>query len=258
MPSCWVALAVTLMSLDAHAGFFSRYTGVGTTTGQTRTFWGLIKGAHQDPQQDQKRQADQARINEQIRLGQSRVSAVKADQRAGGASAKSPAYIGPGAGPVSGATQVTLTSAPKVKLIENNDPRLSDPVLKGFKSMGRMYEFQGPNGSLILSGVAQKKMIYEDAVAYCASKGARLPSKAEYIALSVAMGSAQPDFDATGFDMGKYNQNLISHMRNGAFWTGTKVPHIDVDAFVLLCNNGAVDHYDELAEVSVRCVVSSK
>jgi hypothetical protein len=116
-----------------------------------------------------------------------------------------------------------------------------------------MYEVAG----LIWSGVASRNMDQRDAVAYCAGLGggSRLPTKDEYIALSRAMGSRQPDYNALGYDLAGYNRNLIPDMNNRWFWSASVHPQNDGNAFNFNSDFGRVGSYSRDYGKSVRCVV---
>ena len=123
-----------------------------------------------------------------------------------------------------------------------------------FRALGNMYEV----GHLIWSGVAPGTMNQQGAVAYCASRGggARLPTKDEYIALSRAMGSRQPDRSAPGYDSAGYNVNLIPDTNNRWFWSASRRPRNDDGAFYFAGNVGGINYFSSrIGYSSVRCVV---
>jgi hypothetical protein len=138
-----------------------------------------------------------------------------------------------------------------VPVLEDH-PRF-DQLSPQFRALGNMYEVAG----LIWSGVAPRNMNQRDAVAYCAGLGggARLPTKDEYIALSRAMGSRQPDYNALGYDLAGYNRNLIPDMNNRWFWSASVHPQNDGNAFNFRGTYGEVYHYNRGNYGSVRCVV---
>ena len=125
-------------------------------------------------------------------------------------------------------------------------------VTEEFAKLGPMYEVAG----LIWSGVEPRTMNHEDAVAYCAGLGggARLPTKDEYIALSRAMGSRQPDYYAPRMDADGYNRNLIPDMNRRTFWSASVLPQYGVFNFYFGGDDGYVNYYDRADSKSVRCV----
>jgi len=130
----------------------------------------------------------------------------------------------------------------------------TDRVSHAFADLGKMHKVAG----LIWSGVAPRTMNLEDAVAYCAGRlggNSRLPTKDEYNALSRAMGSRQPDYEAPGFDVAGYNRNLIPGMNNQWFWSASARPRYGGYAFGFNGFHGVVDDYYRYDYGSVRCVV---
>ena len=136
--------------------------------------------------------------------------------------------------------------------LQGNIRYTDQKVSKAFADLGKMHKV----ADLIWSGVAPREMSQRDAVAYCASLGggARLPTKDEYIALSRAMGSRQPDFHAPGYDVNGYHRNLIPDMDYQWFWSESVHPQNDVYAFVFISNAGDVNYYGLDGIFSVRCV----
>ena len=94
-----------------------------------------------------------------------------------------------------------LTGTP-VKPINQIEAVKSGKVTEAFAELGVMHEFKGPNGKpMILSGPAPKNMTQREAWDYCASMGAHLPTVEEFHALSLAMGSRNPEkSDYVGYD----------------------------------------------------------
>jgi hypothetical protein len=128
-----------------------------------------------------------------------------------------------------------------------------------FAELGPMYEVD----DLFWSGLAPRRMNHRDAVAHCLSLGggARLPTKEDWISLSRAMGSGQPDQIAPEFNVDGYNDRLIPQFGGRLFWSASVHPlNDDFNAFFFFdSGNGSIhydlSHYFRDFTASVCCVV---
>ncbi len=143
-----------------------------------------------------------------------------------------------------------------------------DLLADAFKALGPMYEFhvpayREPGGlwpwnypaqDLILSGVAPRTMNQRDAVIYCSSLGggSRLPTQAELIALSRAMGSNYTDLPVSH----GYLASRVPGMDGRFFWSASELPgRGNFGAFVLYGYSGNVSSVNRANEAgAVRCV----
>ncbi len=146
-------------------------------------------------------------------------------------------------------------------------------VTREFAALGKMHVFAGPNGPLILSGVAPRWMVHREAVAYCAGLGggARLPTQDEFFALVRAMGARQPEmvdyrrplkrYPRHDWDVEGFNPDLIpglhdfDHYQQDALWSASVDPYAPYKAFIL---NGSTVDFSQYRErdykALVRCV----
>jgi len=143
--------------------------------------------------------------------------------------------------------------------------QLIQPVLEGqgrwnrvnseFRGLGNMYYVAG----LIWSGVAPRLMTQEEAVAFCRDTvggAARLPTKDEYLALSRALGSRQPDIEAPGgCDVSGYKSNLLPDMGKRGFWSASEVVGRPRAAYRFDGIHGYARGVNRDSSFSVRCVV---
>ncbi len=116
------------------------------------------------------------------------------------------------------------------------------------------------NGYLFWSVVAPQVMSQKDAKTYCKDLGdgsARLPTKNEFIALSKAMGSSQPDSLEPGYDVKNFKRMLILDRVFSVawFWSESVDPQNDRLGFYFSAIDGSVTADSVGYRGSVRCVV---
>ncbi len=139
-------------------------------------------------------------------------------------------------------------------------------VTPEFAALGSMYEFQGPSGPLVLSGVAKDEngknisMSQERAIAYCRSLGggARLPDQVEFLALAHSMGAIQPDQKLLDYNLDGYRREVVSGMYGQfwSFWSSTLCSDCDYEAFAFNAYQGELVIGDRSRNRWVRCVCS--
>ncbi len=150
----------------------------------------------------------------------------------------------------------------RIRALNVLDAFLSNRIPGQFAQLDDPYEFPGPDGrSLILSGVGRGSsdpshpfyMTYEEAVDFCSKMGggARLPSFEDYIALSQAMGSSSPLWDAADFNVAGYNSSLISNNWID-FWASGGNPNC---RYYFTGNKGVIFYRFPFFRLAVRCVV---
>jgi hypothetical protein len=110
-----------------------------------------------------------------------------------------------------------------------------------------IYQIRDPQGtvqSFILSHVTDRSMNQAAAVAFCAAKGGRLPTKNELDALKRAMTQ-----------QGRYNPDLIAGMWDTYFWSSSVHPD-GADYFYYFNGySGNVSDFHQSGEIRARCVV---
>jgi hypothetical protein len=95
----------------------------------------------------------------------------------------------------------------------------------------------------ILSHVTDQRMNQAAAVAFCAAKGGRLPTKDELDALKRAMSP-----------QGRYNPDFIAGMRDTYFWSSSVHPDLADYFYVFYGNDGYVYGDHRNVDYYVRCV----
>ncbi len=139
---------------------------------------------------------------------------------------------------------------PDIVAVLEGHPRFNELSLN-FRALGHPYEAAG----LIWSGPAPVSMTQQNAVEYCAGLGgsSRLPTQAEFIALSRTMGSQQPVYGAPNYDVNGYNRNLIP-MSQKTFWSASVYPTDNSFAANFIGYSGRIGKGYVHHPASVRCV----
>jgi len=143
--------------------------------------------------------------------------------------------------------------APGILPVSDDHPR-RHKLSREFADLGPIYEAVG----LFWSGIAPRTMGYQEAVGFCASLGgrARLPTRGEYIALSRAMGSRQPDSDAPSRDVAGYDRSRMPDFADRDFWSASVHSVYADSAYYFSGMVGDINSEAFYEGLSVRCVRS--
>lgn len=135
-----------------------------------------------------------------------------------------------------------------------------------YPALGEAY--RDPKG-LVWGDIAKKTegivsfmnlMNHTDATNYCASIGARLPSKAEFTRLREYMGGlSRTDGDEEGYSDERYSAQVLSSFSDDFFWSSSVNPNTSdrLDAFFAFNSlSGRISYFYRHRFNAVRCVVA--
>lgn len=111
--------------------------------------------------------------------------------------------------------------------------------------------WQEPGNGLLWFDTAPDEMTWEDAMKYCKDRGARLPSREDYIRLREWMGAKKGTADAQIPE--GYKAQVLPHFNDRRFFSSSGTSNSEVAAFIN-GNDGGVYWVYKSGRRSVRCV----